>query len=302
MTSLVDRVNGCILGGALGDALGLPYEGFDSPVETVVLDGQRISDDTQLTLATCEAIIETGGIADPSVIASRFTSWHQNRRISGIGASTYKALSELVSGGHWALVGRKGEFAAGNGAAMRSAPLAFCLNPLDHDDRQVIRDVSRITHHNEEAFTGALAVTVAVKAAWDGTWNGQLTLLSHIVDSIPDSEVRDRLSEIAQLETDTPLIDIAHRFGCSGYVVESVPLALYSAQRILLTGFENLIRELIGVGGDADTMASIAGQVAGTLVGERALPRHLVARLEECEFIASLANQFAEKVVTKGAG
>jgi ADP-ribosylglycohydrolase len=302
MASLTDRVSGCILGGAVGDAVGLPYEGCDSPVEAVELKGQQISDDTQLTLATCEAIIENEGIVDPSVIASRFASWHENRRISGIGASTYKALSELVAGGHWALVGRKGEYAAGNGAAMRSAPLAFCLNPKDNDARQMIREVSRITHHNEEAFIGALAVTVAVGAAWDGTWDGQSDLLSHIVESISDSKVRDRLAEMTQLEIDTPLIDVARRFGCSGYVVESVPLALYGAQRVSLVGFEGLMRELISVGGDTDTIASIAGQVAGTFLGERGLPRHLVAQLQELDFIVSLANQFAEKVVANGAG
>ena len=298
MTSLIEKISGCILGGAVGDAVGLPYEGRDSPIEAVELKGKKISDDTQLTLATCEAIIENDGIVDPSVIASRFASWHENRRISGIGASTYKALSELVAGGHWALVGRKGEYAAGNGAAMRIAPLAFCLNPKNNDARQVIRDVSRITHHNEEAYVGALAVTIAVRSAW----SGQLDLLPQIVESLPDSKVRDRLAEMAQLEIDTPLRDVARRYGCSGYVVESIPLALYGAQRVSSVGFENLMRELISVGGDTDTIASIAGQVVGTLLGEKGLPQHLFAQLQEVDLIVSLAKQFAEKIVANGAG
>jgi len=296
-----DKIIGCILGGAVGDAVGLPYEGYDSPVEVVELKGQKISDDTQLTLATCEAIIENNGIVEPSVIASCFASWHANRRVSGIGASTYKALSELVAGGHWALVGRKGEYAAGNGAAMRIAPLAFCLNPKANDARQMIRDVTRITHHNEEAYIGALAVTIAVRTAWDGTWNGQLDLLPHIIESIPDSKVRDRLAEMAQLERDTPLVDVARRFGCSGYVVESVPLALYGAQRVSSVGFESLMRELIGVGGDTDTIASITGQIAGTLIGKKELPQHLVARLQELSFIEGVANQFARQIIAGGA-
>jgi ADP-ribosyl-[dinitrogen reductase] hydrolase len=298
MTSLIEKISGCILGGAVGDAVGLPYEGSDAPIEAVELKGQKISDDTQLTLATCEAIIENDGIVDPSVIASRFASWHENRRISGIGASTYKALSELVAGGHWALVGRKGEYAAGNGAAMRIAPLAFCLNPKNNDARQVIRDVSRITHHNEEAYVGALAVTIAVRSAW----SGRLDLLPQIIESLPDSKVRDRLAEMAQLEIDTPLRDVARRYGCSGYVVESIPLALYGAQRVSSVGFENLMRELISVGGDTDTIASIAGQVAGTFLGEKGLPQHLFAQLQEVELIVSLAKQFAEKIVANGAG
>src|SRR5688572_12240770 len=104
MLNLTDRVRGCILGGAVGDALGLPYEGCDSLIDAVELKGQKISDDTQLTLATCEAILENDGDVVPSVIASRFASWHEKRRVSGVGASTHKALTELVAGGHWALV------------------------------------------------------------------------------------------------------------------------------------------------------------------------------------------------------
>lgn len=298
MTNPADRVRGCILGGALGDALGLPYEGRGCSVEAVELKGSRISDDTQLTLATCEAIIESEGTVDASVIASRFASWHLDRRISGVGASTQKALTELVGGGHWALVGRKGEYAAGNGAAMRSAPLAFVLDPRESDARQLIRDVSRITHHNEEAFVGALAVTVAVRAAWDGTWRGESDLLPHIIESIPDSGVRDRLAELTQLETELPLVDVAHRFGSTGYVIESVPLALYAVQRIQFVGFESLMRELIGIGGDADTIASIAGQVSGTFIGEKNLPQHLLGQLHEIDFITSVTNQFAERVLS----
>lgn len=295
-----DQITGCILGGAVGDAVGLPYEGYDSPVNVVDLKGQNISDDTQLTLATCEAIIGNNCIVEPSVIAASFASWQRNRRIRGIGASTYKALSELVAGGHWASVGRKGEYAAGNGAAMRIAPLAFCLDPDDKDARQVIRDVSRITHHNEEAFVGALAVTAAVRAAWDMTWYGQSNLLQYVIELLPDSKVRDRLIDLAQVEVNSPIRTVARRFGCSGYVVESVPLALYGAQRISSVGFKDLMCELIGAGGDTDTIASIAGQVAGTFLGKNKLPQHLMTQLREFEFIEDIANQFAQKVIANG--
>src|SRR4051812_12338318 len=125
------RVLGCLLGGALGDALGRPYENKRPPLAAMPESQEwRLSDDTQLTLATCEAIF-TFGRPDPTTIAVWFAEWHRERRFTGLGASTLKALTELGAGGHWALVGRKGEQAAGNGAAMRIAPLAFFCSPSD---------------------------------------------------------------------------------------------------------------------------------------------------------------------------
>lgn len=89
---------GCILGGAVGDAFASPYEGRPAPVS--IGNGARwqISDDTQLTLATCEALIEKAGSVDPETVAARFAAWQRQRRITGVGASTHKALLELGAG------------------------------------------------------------------------------------------------------------------------------------------------------------------------------------------------------------
>src|SRR5262249_50491561 len=147
-TFVRDRILGCILGGAIGDAFGRPYERRQPPVVISEAEEWLLSDDTQLTLATCEAIASPRGSVAPATLPERFAHWHRARGISGRGSNTLKALTELVAGGHWALVGGKGERAASNGAAMRAAPLAFCLDPNDEMERRTIRDVSRITHHH----------------------------------------------------------------------------------------------------------------------------------------------------------
>ena len=113
------RVVGCILGGAIGNALGGPYEGHSPPITFRLPTQWILSDDTQLTLATCEALSQDGGVS-PERIASRFVSWYQQGKLSGLGASTLKALRDLSLGAHWAVAGRKGDMAAGNGAAMRA--------------------------------------------------------------------------------------------------------------------------------------------------------------------------------------
>jgi ADP-ribosylglycohydrolase len=291
-----DQILGCILGGAIGDALGFSQEGKRLPIEISDGDEWRLSDDTQLTLATCEAITSRNGSVDPAAIAERFAQWHRASRVTGMGASTFKALSELVAGGHWALVGRRGERAAGNGAAMRAAPLAFCLDPNDEEPRQTIRDICRITHHHEEAYAGALAVVVAVRAAATGLWDGSSDLLRLVVEALPDTQTRDRLVALTEIEEETPLLEIARRFGCSGYVAESVPLALCGASRIRSLDFKTVLVELIACGGDTDTNASIAGQVTGALIGRRRLPEGMIARTPDCTAVEAIASAFAESM------
>lgn len=295
MTGRRDRILGCLLGGALGDVLGVPYEGKPAQAALEWPEVSRISDDTQLTLATCEGVVASSGRVDPSEIAKSMSRWFRESRLTGIGASTYKALSELTAGGHWALVGRKGEMAAGNGAAMRIAPLAFVLDPTDYDDRVTVRDVCRITHHNDEAYVGALAIAIAVRAAWTGSWAGEPNLRDLVVAHLPDSRVRDRLHELRDAKGLT-LREIAERWGSSGYVVESVPLALCGAERSPESGFRATLEELVLCGGDTDTVASMAGQVAGTLLGFAALPKVLLDRLEDRQQVVDLAESFAAVV------
>ncbi len=288
-----NRIRGCIFGGAIGDAFGGPYEGSQPPVAIVDTAPWRLSDDTQLTLATCEAISQSGCV-DPSVLAEHFTDWYTANRLTGLGASTLKALIELAHGGHWALVGRKGEMAAGNGAAMRAAPLAFLLDPTSPTDRRLLRDVCRITHHNEEAYVGALAVCVAVHAAYHGIWTGQQDLIDHVIPLLPDSRVRDRLGEMQPLAANTQLHEIAAEFGNSAYVVNSVPLAICTAQNINKLGFRPMLESLITSGGDTDTNASIAGQIAGTLLGYNNLPKSMLERLPQKEMIDKISREFCE--------
>jgi ADP-ribosylglycohydrolase len=296
-----DAALGCLLGGALGDAVGGPYENRKPPFPVELDPGRwRLSDDTQLTLATCEAIIAAGKV-EPSVIAGTFAEWHRGRRFTGLGASTLKALEELAAGGHWALVGAKGERAAGSGAAMRIAPLAFFCAPREEDARRTIRDVCRITHHNDEAYVGALAVIIAVRAAASGSWPRDPGLIETVITGLPDSGVRDRLRELGALRT-TTIAEIGRRFGSSGHVVETVPLALAAAER-MGAGFERVLADVVACGGDTDTIASIAGQVMGPAVGKAGLPEAWVAWLErEQASSVALAQRFAAIAPSLAAG
>lgn len=267
-----EKVKACLLMGALGDAYGSKYEQSDIPAGD---SNWFFTDDTQLTMATCESIMEKG-FADPEHLAQTFRRWYRDRRLTGLGASTLKALVELVGGGSWWTVGAKGEMAAGNGAAMRIGPLAFILDPKKESDRELIENVCRITHHNTDAYVGALAVVWAIRLVQ----NTQQNFIPAVIKALPDSRVRDRLEAITQ-SPGLRIRDIGKRFGSSGYVVDSVPLALFAAQQAPTIGIQNMMKEIVAAGGDTDTNCSIAGQVAGVFMGAEAIPDEWMKKLRQ---------------------
>ena len=290
-----DRVRGCLLAGAIGDAMGGPFEGRRGPLTFREPSNWAISDDTQLTLATCESIIELGKVS-PEHIAGRFLQWFRDRRLSGVGSSTLNALRNLDAGAHWALAGAKGEMSAGNGAAMRIAPLAFHLDPAIAAHRQMIRDVCRITHHNEEAYVGALAVVAAIRwLAFDKSAS-PIELFETVLTYLPDSRVRDRIAELKSLPNDLRATEISAHYGSSAYVVESVPLALYAARGIDRLPLEVVLRNVIEAGGDTDTIASITGQIAGTWIGASQIPKELINSLPAAPVIEDVCDSFAATI------
>ena len=287
-----DRARGCLLGGAIGDAMGGPFEGKPGPLTFREHTNWRISDDTQMTLATCESIIELGEVS-PEHIAGRFLQWFRKRHLNGLGSSTLNALRSLDAGAHWALAGAKGEMSAGNGAAMRIAPLAFHLDPGIAEHRQMVRDVCRITHHNEEAYVGALAVVAVIRGLAFNETTSPTQMLETVFRYLPDSRVRDRLAVLSSLPRDLPATEIAVQYGSSAYVVESVPLALYAAREIDRFPLQVVLRNVIEAGGDADTIASITGQIAGAWIGASQIPIELIDSLPAASDIQEVCDKFA---------
>lgn len=294
---------GCIIGGAIGDAWGSSYE-FEpvkstsltymwgnAPIKEIKREWQ-LTDDTQLTLATCECLSEES--YSPGNLAKRFLSYYKQKKLSGIGASTLKALRDLEIGISWRQSGRTGEYAAGNGCAMRIAPFAF----FPAITREDIYDACRITHRNDEAYAGALAVYLALRSVINKEWNGRNNLFEILIDQLPDTKVRDRLIEMNQLPANLSIAEIAN-LGNNGYVVNSVPFALYSASKVCETGISNMFQEVIHAGGDTDTNASIAGQIAGCLLGVENIPAELTTRLysmEEYEWLKGIMEKTLARI------
>lgn len=278
----LDRFEACIISGAIGDAWGSSYE---NEVETddshIYYLGKKsikrrvwsITDDTQMTLATCEVLSDS---FTPENLINRFIEYYRSRKLTGIGASTLKAILDTEAGLHWSQAGRIGEFAAGNGGAMRIAPFAF----FSDITRQNVYEACKLTHRNDEAFSGALAVFLSIKAILNSDWNGKNNLFDIIIPEIPDTNVRDRLIEINSIGNNTSISEIS-KLGNNGYVVNSVPFAIYCSTKIIDLGLEEMLKQIIFSGGDTDTNASIAGQIAGTLIGTENIPYELILKLRK---------------------
>ncbi len=167
---------------------------------------------------------------------------------------------------------------------MRAAPLAFFLDPRVDGDRQLLRDVSRITHHNDEAYAGALAMILAVRSSATSTGVSR-DLLEIVASDLPDTAVRDRLLRLSGLS-----IEAAAQLGASGHVVDAVPLALRIAS---VPGFTctNAVRAAISCGGDTDTIAAMAAQVLGA--SGTAVPDDLVDRVQDAFRARALFSEVA---------
>lgn len=158
---------------------------------------------------------------------------------------------------------------------MRIAPFAFFPNITRED----IFNACKITHKNDEAYAGALAVYLSLKAVLNLEWDGIINLFDIIIPELPDTHVRDRLIDLSSYPATTTISDVA-KLGNNGYVVNSIPFAIFCSTKILDLGLEKMLHEIIRSGGDTDTNASIAGQISGTLIGSENIPQRLLSKFK----------------------
>ncbi|MGB7346484.1 MAG: ADP-ribosylglycohydrolase family protein [Pirellulaceae bacterium] len=295
-----DAIIGCILGTAVGDALGLPYEGV-SPARATRLLGPpdryrfvfrrgMISDDTEHTCMAAQSLIESHG--DVEIFAKRFASrlrWWILALPAGVGKATARAGMKLSLG---AKPGNAGVFSAGNGPAMRAAIFGAAI-----DDSTTMLDMvrasTRLTHTDPKAEYGAIAVALAAQHARTHDAIDANLWLAQVVDTIGNdgSELLDLIRlAMASVEQNEPTADFAVSMGLAngvtGYTYHTVPVAIH-AWLSHPRDFKQAVASMICCGGDADTTAAIVGGIVGAGVGRDGLPRDLVNGI--CEWPRSTA-------------
>lgn len=264
-----EKIVGCLSGGMLGDAYASRAERGGVGAGAYEPDW-RFTDDTQLTLATCEAVCEAGRV-DPERIAGAMARWFLRGDVTGVGAVTLGALRALACGGHWALCGLGGERAAGGGAAMRIAPCVMVLDPSDLFERMTLRDVARITHKNEEAWAGALGHALALRFVMANPTSSFAEVAEAVCGELFDSRTRDNLRVLVEHRVGR-YEDVVELVGASGFAASCVPVGIWAGSRACEVGVTQSFEQIVAGGGDTDTISALAGQVFGAAKGVGALP------------------------------
>jgi ADP-ribosyl-[dinitrogen reductase] hydrolase len=286
---------GCLLGTAVGDALGLPYEGlspqrqrrlFPHPDRHHLVFGKgMVSDDTEHTCMVAQSLIVAAG---NSAIFTRNLAgrlrWWLLRLPAGVGLATLRSICKLWLGFS---PSHSGVYSAGNGAAMRSAIIGVCYGDRPQLMVEMVQCSTRITHSDRKAEFGAIAVALAAYLSSTDTSidpHEYIDLLSKLLPPTA-TEFLDLIKlSIGSVESGetTPkfAINMGWKRGISGYVYQTVPIAIH-AWLSHPENYRDAVLAVIKCGGDTDTTAAIVGGIIGSRVGKIGIPTDWLTNLAE---------------------
>lgn len=280
MDPKMDRAVGAFVGLAVGDALGttLEFSRRDShPPLTDMIGGGPFglqpgewTDDTSMALCLAESLLANDGF-DPADLMQRFVRWWQhgensvNGRCFDIGITTRNALARYQKSGN-PLAGDTDPMTAGNGSIMRLAPvvLRWFHDPAAAIDIAALQ--SRTTHGAPAAVEGCRLLAEILldlvesgdKAVLRASRASAEPLLAGIAAGSWMSKDRDQIHS-------------------SGYVVETLEAAMWAVSEG--EDFREALLLAVNLGGDADTVGAVAGQIAGALWGVSGIPAEWRNRL-----------------------
>lgn len=291
---LKDRFTGCLLGLALGDAMGAPFEG--SPPGDKDLSRLprvlRYTDDTEMAMGVAQSLSEAGGLDEEHLARTFVSNFHAGR---GYGPGTIAVLGLIERGVPWRQANRavfsRGSF--GNGAAMRAGPLGLFFYADARRLREATYAASSVTHDHPLAKEGALIVTFAVSQVVLEKTPGEI--LEGLTGLAESDDYRRKLRALRELlKRDEDLEAVVSTLGHGVEAVESVPTALYAFVRYS-GDYLRTVRFCASLGGDTDTISAMAGALSGAAVGEEGLPGEFLKRLEDRDKIRDLALALYEK-------
>ncbi|NLJ25113.1 MAG: ADP-ribosylglycohydrolase family protein [Firmicutes bacterium] len=294
---LRERFRGCLLGLAVGDAVGTTVEfrprgTFPSVTDMIgggpfqLLPGQW-TDDTSMALCLASSLVEREGF-DAHDQMDRYSRWHHEGYLSStgvcfdIGGTVASALHYYQQTGD-PYAGSTNPMSAGNGCIMRLAPISmFFYTDLDAIE-QYAAESSRTTHGAQECVDACRLFGRIICRALLGRPKDEAVFGDY-------GRFRGAPRIVAIAQGAWLGKDEAEIHG-SGYVVDSLEAALWCFMHT--ETFEDAILRAANLGDDADTTAAVCGQLAGAYYGESAIPSSWLERLTMRREITRLADRLA---------
>lgn len=305
----IDQLAGCLLGGALGDALGYPVEfekvsqmsqdhDFDKIVDKLI-----VSDDTQMTLFTANALLLDGNLRINTW--NCYQDWLETQFKQGKSELSHRPISWLMEypemyasrePGRTCLMtlmrGIPGDLnepinqSKGCGALMRVAPLAF----IDREDLySVAIENSALTHGHQMSHIASAALVSLLRYISEGeTLCDSVSLMRQDIKRIfmgsLEVKVFDDLLQQAIFagEKDFDDMEIISRLGDGWVAEETLAIALYCSLKYS-NDLKKALRVAVFHDGDSDSTGSVTGQILGTLLGAKKLPQEEIKRLDLLE-------------------
>ncbi|WP_295863946.1 ADP-ribosylglycohydrolase family protein [uncultured Xanthomonas sp.] len=290
-----DRFRGCLLGLAVGDALGTALE-FKAPGSFVPIDDMvgggpfelqpgQWTDDTSMALCLAHSLLYRQGF-DAADQMNRYCNWYRHGYLSStgtcfdIGNTVRAALERYLQGGP-TFSGSDDPRAAGNGALMRLAPVAMFYAQRPDELAERAADSSRTTHAAAEALDASRLFAFQLRAALLGENRAQVLQ--------PTDAPPMQTPALRALATRDHAAVPATQIRGTGYVVDALSAALWCFATTEC--FADAVLRAANLGDDADTTAAICGQLAGAFYGVEGIPAAWRARVQDAAEIVALADR-----------
>lgn len=318
---------GCLVGGAIGDALGAPVE-FMKLKKIKTLYGENgityitqdkkgrigFTDDTQLTMFTADGVIKSAlkhfnakQQPDYNMIFSSYQDWYktcaQAQRVNhgwiselddllstgGSGKTCMNTLSQDKMGS----VEKPINNSKGTGGIMRVAPIGLLYHRYPENAFDIAVNCAALTHGNPNAYLSAGVYSAIIANIING--EPLETAIDHSIEILktkPDSkeliDIVDKAKELAS-NADIAPIDAINQLGKGWNGDEALAIAIYCALKTP-DDFRQVIVNASNHDGDSDTVASIAGGISGAYLGYNNLPKDLISSLPMENVLFELAN------------
>lgn len=295
-----ERQRGCLLGLAIGDALGAAVEfqtpGSFEPVTDYRAGGPHDlgpgewTDDTSMALALADSIADVGWDLDDQ--AQRYVDWWRggkyssNGRVFDIGITTSGALVRFLETGNARECGPTDERSSGNGSIMRLAPVPIAYHRCFPEQLELLvnraLESSLPTHASPQCLSSCRYFALILAGLIHGQERDEV--LSRDWEPLRQMRQAEELhAEVLEVALGSFRQRMPPEIVGSGYVVRSLEAALWAFHRA--DDFREAVLSAVNLGDDADTTGAVCGQLAGAYWGERGIPRDWTLGLAELELI-----------------